>query len=539
MSSNGTFRTVTSAREESIHESLMRQAWQVEILTERIAELEIAVEDREWEKVLGDGNKEFSRDGLQRIISMSRLMSIKNSLIKRAVEVQRLYVWALGVSIRAQEQEVDRVIQSFLKDPKNASVIGSHEARGRLEHDLQVEGNLFFAFFTDPSTGRVRVRLLPVDEIQDVYLNPEDKDDPWYYRRCYQVGNKRQDVYYPCYLYWPDAQPNSIASENGIGSITVDWDVRVYHVKVGGTSTMRFGVPEVYAAIDWATAYRRFLEDWATIMRAYARLAWQMSGLKGQAGVTDAKSRLNTTINPDTDLVERNPSSAAGATFLSTKGVEMKAIKTAGATTSADEGRPIKLMVAAAVGWPDTFFGDADVGNFATAQTLDRPTELKIVDRQELWTNILTNIFNFVTWASARAVNGKLRSEGYSAALDLDTLDNVYQLRVVPPSRVKADDSYVYPKVSVEFPPITEPNATERIRAVVGAATMLGKPIAPIINDMRMLARLVIQGLGIKDVDAWVDELYPPGKKYPVPDDLIAKPGQKPALGAAPFGGGQ
>ncbi|MDP0947505.1 hypothetical protein, partial [Klebsiella pneumoniae] len=79
-------------------------------------------------------------------------------LIRRAVEIQALYVFAQGMTIQADHEPVDVVIQRFLKDRKNYNSISSHQAWMQNERDLALSGNLFFALFTTPETGRVIVR---------------------------------------------------------------------------------------------------------------------------------------------------------------------------------------------------------------------------------------------------------------------------------------------------------------------------------------------------------------------------------------------
>src|SRR5438477_4821568 len=67
-----------------------------------------------------------------------------------------------------------------------------------------------------------------------------------------------------------------------------------------------------------------------------------------------------------------------------------------GATVAADDGRRLLLMVCAGTGWPETFFGDVSVGTLATARSLDRPTELRLRNRQTLWSDIIIDIAQFV-----------------------------------------------------------------------------------------------------------------------------------------------
>ena len=43
--------------------------------------------------------------------------------------------------------------------------------------------------------------------------------------------------------------------------------------------------------------------------------------------------------------------------------------------------------------------GDLDQGNLATAKTLDRPTELAMMDRQQLWADIFQRLINYqIDW---------------------------------------------------------------------------------------------------------------------------------------------
>jgi hypothetical protein len=37
----------------------------------------------------------------------------------------------------------------------------------------------------------------------------------------------------------------------------------------------------VYAALDWARAYKEFLEDWASIAKALSRFAWKSRTRQG------------------------------------------------------------------------------------------------------------------------------------------------------------------------------------------------------------------------------------------------------------------
>ena len=291
------------------------------------------------------------------------------------------------------------------------------------------------------------------------------------------IGQKQQIAYYPDWRYKPDMK-----KPDAIGSNPVMWDTAIYHVKVGGLSDMHFGVPEIYQALDWAKAYKSFLEDWATIVRAYARFAWQMKGPASSAGVTAAKAKLGTTLATGS---ETNPPPTVASTFIGMPGYNMEPIRTAGATTTADDGRRLLLMVCAATGLPESFFGDVSVGTLATAKSLDRPTELKFQDRRTLWADILQDIFGYVIKSAYAA------SQSVLPEIDPDTGEEM--------------DCHIY----ITFPSILEHDVEANVRSIVSAATLDGKPSAGTIPDAKMLSGMLLSALGVDDVDEIVAKLFP------------------------------
>jgi hypothetical protein len=524
----GAERGITLSEEDA-----RQVAYGFELLQERLAELEVSLqfEDIGWQRLGTEGETEFSPQFLKRIRGLSRLMFLKNPLISRAVSLQAFYVFGQGIQIAARHPDVNAVVQAFLDDRQNKAEITSQQARTMKEKTLQIEGNIFFVFFTNKTTGRVRVRSIPTDEIADIVTNPDDAREPWYYKRSWTprplsvetgvgVGHL-QTAYYPDWRYQP---AQKIPTINGS---TVQWDTPVYHIKVGGLDGMRYGVPETYAAQDWARAYKAFLEDWATITRAYARFAWKLTTPGGSRAVAAAKTRLSTTVGTG-DVGERNPPPVTGSTFIAgTSGTDMTPIRTAGATTSSADGEHLKLMVAAAFGVPSTFFGDANVGNHATAKTLDRPTELKFVDRQTLWEDVHQDILSYVIDQAALAPRGKLT--GARAHEPGDEDDPRVVLANDPDTGEPMDRVVV-----IDFPPILEHDQASAISAIVEAATLGGK--TPSTFSAKLTTRLLLQVLGIEDIDEVLATLFPeppedgadPNAEPPNEDDLSPSSSQAP-----------
>jgi hypothetical protein len=471
---------------------LAEQGFQIELLQERLADLELALEDTGWQQ-LGDSGREFSRSALRNINMLARIMWLKNPLIRRGVEVQVYYVLGKGVSIKAADPEVDVIIQEFLDDAKNQAELTGHQALQNKVREIQVEANLFFVFFS--GQGKTRVRTIPMAEIDEILCNPEDAKDPWYYKRTWQQqgldgGIEQKEALYPDWRHRPREKPDKVRD------IPVMWDTPVYHVKVNALSDMRFGVSEVYAAIDWAKAYKEFLEDWATLTRALSRYAHKLSLAGGKGAVAAAKARLGSTLGVGS--YETNPAPVVGSTFVQGQGTNLETMRIGGANVAAEDGRRLLLMVAAGQGLPETFYGDTSVGSLATAKSLDRPTELMMVDRQTLFATILRDIFAYVIEQAVRAkrLSGQV----------IDEDDGT-------PRIVLADDPNTgKPRktdVQIAFPPILEHDVQASVGAIIDAVTLRGQAPAGTVPDIQVVTRMLLTALDVDDVEGMIETLFP------------------------------
>jgi len=146
----------------------------------------------------------------------------------------------------------------------------------------------------------------------EIITDPEDRRKPRFYKRVWQrsemdpatgasVG-KTVTTYHPDWRYEPKADERY----DQIGEGQVKWDQLVMHVKVGGTGDMRWGIPEVYSALDWARAVKNQLEDYATVSRSLARWAWNLSLRSGKDAIAAARDKLNTGVST-AELAPRRP----------------------------------------------------------------------------------------------------------------------------------------------------------------------------------------------------------------------------------------
>jgi hypothetical protein len=471
--------------------------------TEASLDTEVALqsEDKEWIQLNSTFNATsgITKDSVNKAAQLARIMYILNPLVKRAVTVQELYVWGSGCTIKATDDVVNEMLHDFFTDPKNQAVIG--ESWAKRDREQTITGNTFFVFYRNKSNGAARVRTFPLEQITDIICNPEDKEEPWFYLRCYWDSEQVEvKVLYPDINFSGTRRPAGMPSH--VAGVRIDWSASILHLKSGGLSDMKFGMPEHYCVLPWAKAYKRFLENFATVSSAYARIAMKLTGNKTPANTAATKRAMQTTITAGAAR-ETNPPPGVGSWTALSGNVDLSAVKTAGYTTGPDEARALRSMVAAGTDTPEHFFGDSDIGNFATSSTLDRPTELKMVARQNMWKYLILTICRFLIIWSAKAPKGALKQAGFSIATRPNSFGGEEDVTVThsDPDRTL--------HTTCTFPTILERDVVDRVRAVVQAATLGGSPAEGIIPDRALLFQMLLTALGEKDAENLTNKYYP------------------------------
>jgi hypothetical protein len=466
-----------------------------ELLQESLLGLEeLAMEDINWRRMISAAPYEFSRRGLLLISAMCRVMSIKNPLIKRGLGLRANYVWGQGVTLVARAgadapQDVNAVVSAFWDDPATQRVLSGAQAQAERERDLGTDGQWFISAITDRITGSVQLRLIPQTQILDWISNPDDLLEVWYVRREWSVNavnlttgaleQRLQSAWYPILGY----QPPAAARPQQIAGWPVRWDEPILHAAVNRPSESIWGIPDAYAAVDWARAYSDFLTDWAKLMRALSRYAWKAKTPGGKA------AQLRQALNrPTTDPITGRPglTSQAGQAAVMDPSTELEAVSKTGASFDADSGRPIAMMVSAALDVPVTMLllDPGITGTRATAETLDQPFERSMGNRRKLWESWIDALVGHVIDASVKAPRGALRG----------MVEQVGDRQIV----TLAGD--VERTVTVDWPEMDAEDPLTRVQAIAAADASGHLP-------PRLVVQMFLQALGVDDIDEILDEM--------------------------------
>jgi hypothetical protein len=456
---------------------------------ERLWELELALEDRGWVRELTLANFEFSLFGIHRIIAMCRLYFLKNPFVRRGIEVSSFYVVGRGVTITSPDPDVDEVIQDFFNNPKNQSELGYAGLLRRIQARW-TDGNIYSILFGDPKTGEQLIRSIDPIEIVEIVNDPDDVSVERYIHRRWmsqqfdEVSGQRSpkgvEAWYPALGYNPATKPPMIQN------VKVMWDTPVLHEKAGGFSKWQMGVPLAYAALDYARAARKIIDNWCTIQEALARFSWQVETQGGIPAIANFKQTLATTLMSGDGQYEQNPPPNVASAFVTGPGNKLQPIRTAGTVDSPEVGRRVCHLIYMVFGLPETFFADASVGTVATATSLDRPTELKFLQAQEQLREVLQQIVYYVIEQSESAAGGKLRE-----------------------ARKTKKAASERPTVNVVFPSILEHDILAQIQAIVAAMT-LGDTQGTVVGiDERIGIGLLLQELNVEDWQNVLEAMYP------------------------------
>lgn len=382
--------------------------WKLETLQENMAQLELSREDQGWELLTAQGKRDMSREGIIRHAEQHRVIAIANPLVRRGLQLTAAYVFGQGVGTVAKGDAVNALVQDFLDDPTVRQVFAGAQANSRNQIALGTDGNMFFALPTDPMTGAVTIRDIPMDEVAEIITAPGDREQVQFYLRVWSERDPNSGQYlnrkaaYPALRYSPVTKHRRIRI-SPTETAPVQWNTPVYHVAVNQQKGQQWGTADVFSAIPWARAYSDFLNDWAKLVKALSRIAWKVTS-RGKPGRSQ-QARAE---------AHRMGDMPAGSTAVTLGDTQLEPMPKTGATIDSESARPLATMVAAAFGLPvTTLLSDpGQTGARAVAETLNLPTRLVMEDRQEVWRETRRQILEYAILQAVLAPRGPLRRRG-------------------------------------------------------------------------------------------------------------------------------
>lgn len=468
-------QTVTETQDwEGIAQTAVHRLEQLE---ESLAALELERQDEAggWVALLDQHRQEFSREAIVRHAQQHRVLSIANPLIRRGCQLTASYALGQGVGTTVEGEAANAVVQEWLDDPTVRRVFTGAEANERNDIALSTDGNLFFALPTNPLTGETTIRDIPLEEITQIITTPGDRERVQYYVREWSERNSQTGQWQKMTAAYPELRYSPVTKQRRIRldqtrTAPVQWDAPVLHVAPNKAKGHQWGTADAFTAAPWAKGYSTFLNDWARLVKALSKIAFQKKGGKpSEAQKTRAE-------------LEAMYRGGPGQTAVSAGEGSLEAVPKTGATIDSESGRPLAAMVAAAFGIPvTTLMSDpGQTGARAVAETLDFPTRLRMGARQEVWREARRQILEYVLLQAVKAPRGALRRQG--RIVRKDDREHVTWAQVG------------YGTITIDFPPLDD-LPVEVMTAALEKADHMQK-LPPLL-----IAKLLARALRVRDVD--------------------------------------
>jgi hypothetical protein len=364
-------------------------------LQESLADVRImlAADDRGWTKWWGNGNPlQDEKTGLtlaelKDVSKEIRSYVIGHPLIQNAANLRSNYVWSKGVNIpggvKTGKQGRQSPVFKFVNDPVNQDNLFSSEAEDKLEHAASTDGTILLL----GDDGSKTVRVVPLHEFTDLYVNPDFPGEVWAYRRQWESYTGTTPVQMDRW-YYTDRFPGTKQASITVGGkrVTVDKTVTLFDQRFNGQVGWPLGVPDLIAAVAWARMYSDAMKRGSQMQAAMATLAYKAVG--------------SSAASANSMAVKIAGASGAGNTASMAVGNDLMPLSTAGKGYDFASLAPIAALIAAAaqVSKIDLMADPSAAGSsYGSAATLDPAKKRAIIVRQNAWRRFLQRIIKWGT----------------------------------------------------------------------------------------------------------------------------------------------
>lgn len=362
----------------------------------------------------GTGFLDYTNETIRReIVTESREAYVWDPVTGRIVDLYTDFGFAINIEIVPQDSAAIEPWGEFFTATRNSAVLGTRSI-SILSQEVLTAGELFFVMFISKTDGQSTLRYIKTEEIVEIITLPDDGGIPLFYIREYSPseGSVPIKVAYPDWRATPAELlkaklPDDIKLAHkertvSLGNDTqAGTDVKMLHAAHRVKSGSLRGFPLMTAGVDWARAYRNFLQDRAAVARAVATFVDKLS----TKGGSRAKDQLIATLqsglvgNPSRGY-DDNPPPAAGSTWVDNEQLTRDRMPlTTGAGDAEKDGSGLLGQAGLAGGVYLHWLGRGPSYRLATATAMELPV-LRAFNRYQLfWSSVWSDIGKIVLTA--------------------------------------------------------------------------------------------------------------------------------------------
>lgn len=380
----------------------------VETLQESIADVVLKLDDIGWRPLGEDVDAtEIPLNTIKDVSQTTRGLLSINPLIKRGLAFRVSYIHGPGVEFTGLDKN-----HALLTNPTNDKFFFSAQAKEENENVLGTDGNLFLLLTKSRARRGVgTITRVPMKQITGTVSDPDNPEDVWFYKREWETivedlstGQERKIPkirYYPATDYDADfrGRPSHIRNH------PVEWNSAILHGAPNKQAGWKWGTPDLMTVIFWSKAYKEFLENSASLVKAYSRFAFKVQA-PNKNGATAAATKVATPPSRDVMTGEVNN---VGGTAVMGAGMNLQTIGRTAGSVDFSAGLPLAGMVAAGLDIPLTALtNDGGSSNRSGAETLEAPTAKAMKARQEFWKALYKKLFKWFGIEKVEPIYGSM-----------------------------------------------------------------------------------------------------------------------------------
>jgi hypothetical protein len=310
-----------------------------------------------------------------------------NPLAFAIIEITTSFVLGKGITIDAANRNVQHVLMDFWNDPDNTM----DERVYNICTELALYGEIFVRFFVNKYDGTVKIRLIDPSLIDLIESDPEDVETPLRFHRR-PVGQTIS-------VTDPPQNPPDITKLDITSNFTEgEWfkaREEMLQFAINKVSNAKRGNSDLATLLPWLRRYKDWLTDRVRINKYKSAFLYDVT-LRGADKKAIDRKRMEYSYPPE-----------PGSVIIHNEAEQWSAVQPQiQANDAKEDGRAIKLMIAAGAGLPEHYLSDSSQGNRATAAEMGLPTLLKFQRRQRLIRRIIRSILDRVIEEAQKA--GKL-----------------------------------------------------------------------------------------------------------------------------------
>lgn len=302
-----------------------------------------------------------------------------NPIAFAIIEITTSFVLGKGVTIAANQPDVQKVLMDFWHDPDNHMDTRVYA----LCTELSLYGEQFIRFYVNKINGRVKIRQIDPSIIDQIETDPDDIETPLRFHQR-PIGPSATLPGDPPLIV--PLEQNNFAGEWFIAGTDV------VQFCINKVSNAKRGKSDLATLLPWLRRYKDWLTDRVRINKYKGAFLWDVQ-LQGADKKAIDRKKMEYMYPPE-----------PGSVIIHNEAEKWSAVKPEiNASEAAEDGRALKLMLAIGAQIPEHYLSDGNNGNHATASEMGLPTFLRFQRRQHVMRAMLRAILDRVLLEARKA----------------------------------------------------------------------------------------------------------------------------------------